>query len=100
MASGPSGTALVGAIGLAALGGGVSAVGAAATAEQFPGEGRLSGLAFGATAATALFGGIAPWIAQIVTERTSAPVVPGAMIALVALAVLPVFWLMRETRPR
>lgn len=91
--------ALAGALSLAALGGGVSAVGAVATAEQFPGEGRLSGLAFGATGATALFGGLAPWVAQIVTEHTKATVVPGAMIALVALGVLPVLIAMRETRP-
>ena len=38
----------------------VSAVGAVATAEQFPGEGRLSGLALGATGATAIFGGLTP----------------------------------------
>jgi MFS transporter, MHS family, proline/betaine transporter len=97
--TGGTGMALAGALALAGLGGGVSAVGAVATAEQFPGEGRLSGLAFGATGATAIFGGFAPYVAQIVTERTSAPVVPGAMIAIVALAVLPVLWRMRETRP-
>ena len=45
---------------LAALGGGVSAVGAVTTAEQFPGEGRLTGLALGATTATAIFGGLTP----------------------------------------
>lgn len=100
MAGGASGPALAGALGLAALGGGVSAVGAVATAEQFPGEGRLSGLAFGATGATVVFGGLAPYVAQIVTERTNAPVVPGAMIAVVALGVLPVLWWTRETRPR
>ena len=97
--AGSSTLALVGALGLAALGGGVSAVGAVATAEQFPGEGRLSGLAFGATGATALFGGLAPWVAQVATEHTNAAIVPGAMIALVALGVLPVLLAMRETRP-
>ena len=45
--------ALFGALALACVAGGVSAVGAVATAEQFPGEGRLSGLALGATVATA-----------------------------------------------
>ena len=99
MAGGSGGLALTGALGLAALGGGVSAVAAVATAEQFPGEGRLSGLAFGVTSATALFGGLAPYVAQVATERTSAPVLPGAMIAVVALGVLPVLLMMRETRP-
>jgi MHS family proline/betaine transporter-like MFS transporter len=59
-AGGSPAEALTGAVILAALGGGVSAVGAVATAEQFPGEGRLSGLALGATTATAIFGGLAP----------------------------------------
>ena len=52
--------ALLGAVVLAALAGGVSAVGAVATAEQFPGEGRVTGLALGATMATAIFGGLTP----------------------------------------
>lgn len=99
MAGGSGALALAGALGLAALGGGVSAVGAVATAEQFPGEGRLSGLAFGATGATALFGGLAPYVAQVATERSGASVIPGAMIAIVALGVLPVLLTMRETRP-
>ena len=54
---------------LAAVAGGVSAVGAVATAEQFPGEGRLSGLALGTTTATAIFGGLTPWLAQLLVER-------------------------------
>jgi MHS family proline/betaine transporter-like MFS transporter len=84
---------------LAALGGGVSAVGAVATAEQFPGEGRLTGLALGATAATAIFGGLAPWLAQVLIGATQLPAVPGIMIAAVGLAVLPILFLMPETRP-
>lgn len=99
MADGGAALVLAGALGLAVIGGGVSAVGAVATAEQFPGEGRLSGLAFGATGATALFGGLAPWAAQVATERSGAAIVPGAMIAIVALGALPVLLLMKETRP-
>ncbi len=91
--------AMVGAVVLAALGGGVSAVGAVATAEQFRGEARLSGLAFGATMATAIFGGVTPWLAQWLIQRTQWAAVPGVMIAVTALCVLPVFVLMRETRP-
>jgi MHS family proline/betaine transporter-like MFS transporter len=92
--------ALAGAVILAMLAGAVSAVGAVATAEQFPGEGRITGLALGATTATAVFGGLTPYAAQLLVERTHWPSAPGAMIALVALAVLPIFLAMRETAPR
>lgn len=97
MAGGSPAQALVGAVVLAGVGGGVSAVGAVATAEQFPGEGRLSGLALGATTATAIFGGLTPYLAQLLMERTGSPMVPGAMIAVVALCVLPLFLRMPET---
>lgn len=88
-----------GAIILAALGGAVSAVGAVTTAEQFPGEGRLSGLALGATTATAIFGGLTPLIAHLLVTNSKWPGAPGAMIALVALCVTFVFWRMPETAP-
>jgi MFS transporter, MHS family, proline/betaine transporter len=84
---------------LALLGGGVSAVGAVATAEQFPGEGRLTGLALGVTMATAIFGGLAPLVAHLIVERTGWAAAPGALIALVALTVLPWLWRLPETRP-
>jgi MHS family proline/betaine transporter-like MFS transporter len=100
MASGSHARALLGALVLAALAGGVSAVGAVATAEQFPGEGRVTGLALGATGATAIFGGLTPYIAQLLVERTGWTMAPGAMIALVSLAVLPLFLVMKETRPK
>jgi MHS family proline/betaine transporter-like MFS transporter len=99
MASGSPLRALLGAGALAALAGAVSAVGAVATAEQFPGEGRVTGLALGATMATAVFGGLTPYAAQLLVERTRWSMAPGAMIALVALCVLPVFVTMRETAP-
>jgi MHS family proline/betaine transporter-like MFS transporter len=99
MASGAHGQALAGAVILAALAGAVSAVGAVATAEQFPGEGRITGLALGATMATAIFGGLTPYSAQLLVERTGWPTAPGIMIALVALAVLPVLLTMPETAP-
>jgi MHS family proline/betaine transporter-like MFS transporter len=91
--------ALAGAVILALLAGAVSAVGAVATAEQFPGEGRITGLALGATMATAIFGGLTPFGAQWLVERTGWAMAPGAMIAIVALAVLPILWSMRETAP-
>jgi len=99
MASGSYLQALLGAIVLAGVAGGVSAVGAVATAEQFPGEGRLSGLALGATVATAIFGGLTPYVAQVLMHLTGWPMVPGAMIAVVAICVLPVLLTMPETRP-
>ena len=99
MAVGGQNGALLGAVVLACVAGGASAVGAVATAEQFPGEGRLTGLALGATSATAVFGGFTPWLAQWLIEVTGANWVPGAMIAIVALVVLPVFWQAPETAP-
>ena len=100
MASGSEPSALLGAVALAGVAGGVSAVGAVATAEQFPGEGRLTGLALGATAATAVFGGLTPWLAQLLIARTGWALAPGAMIAVVALGVLPVLLTLRETAPK
>jgi MHS family proline/betaine transporter-like MFS transporter len=97
MASGAVLHALAGAIILALVAGGVSAVGAVATAEQFTGEARVSGLALGATVATAIFGGLTPWLAQALVNATGRPEMPGLMIAAVAIAVAPVFWRMRET---
>jgi len=99
MASGSHSEALAGAIFLALLAGAVSAVGAVATAEQFPGEGRITGLALGATTATAIFGGLTPFVAQLLVERSGWPSAPGIMIAAVGVGVLPVMWLMRETAP-
>jgi MFS transporter, MHS family, proline/betaine transporter len=99
MAGGVNEQILPAAVLLALVAGGVSAVGAVATAEQFTGEGRVSGLALGATMATAIFGGLTPWLAQLLIERTGQPAIPGLMIAGVALCVLPVFLTMRETAP-
>ena len=99
MAGNGAGAALAGAVILAMLAGGVSAVGAVATAEQFPGEGRITGLALGATMATAVFGGLTPFAAQLLVERTGWLTAPGIMIAVVALCVAPVLLTMRETAP-
>jgi MHS family proline/betaine transporter-like MFS transporter len=94
------GHALLGAVVLALVAGGVSAVGAIATGEQFGEASRASGLGLGYTLATVIFGGLTPWVAQVLVERTGMAAVPGIMIAAVAVAVLPVFVLMRETAPR
>lgn len=90
---------LGGAVILASLAGAVSAVGAVATAEQFPGEGRITGLALGATTATVIFGGLTPWAAQLLVERMHWSSAPGVMIALVAIAVLPILFMLPETAP-
>lgn len=90
---------LAAAVVLAALGGAVSAVGAVSTAEQFPGEGRLSGLALGATTATAIFGGLTPLVAHLLVTNSGWDAAPGAMIAFVSLCVILVFWRMPETAP-
>jgi MFS transporter, MHS family, proline/betaine transporter len=99
MAKGSPSSALLGAVILACVAGAVSAVGAITTAEQFPGEGRISGLALGATSATAIFGGLTPYVAQVLTEQTGWTLVPGAMIAVVAVAVLPILITLPETAP-
>ncbi len=99
MAQGSAALALVGAVVLAGIAGAVSAVGAVATAEQLEGEARLTGLALGATFATAIFGGVTPWLAQLLVGRTGEPAIPGLMIALVGVAILPILIRMRETRP-
>ena len=99
MARGSPSYALWGALILAGVAGAISAVGAITTAEQFPGEGRISGLALGATSATAIFGGLTPYVAQVLTERTGSTMVPGAMIAVVAVLVLPILATLPETAP-
>ena len=49
--------------------------------------------------ATAVFGGLTPYVAQLLVERTGWTMAPGAMIAVVALCVLPIFVMMKETAP-
>ena len=99
MAGASTAHALLGAVVLALVAGGVSAVGAIATGEQFSHESRASGLGLGYTVATAIFGGLTPYVAQRLVEATGSPMMPGIMIAVVAVAALPAFALMRETAP-
>ena len=100
MLRGGMGVALGGAMMLAAIGGAWSAVAASATAEQFSGRARLSGLALGFSTATTVFGGLSPWVAHVLIVATGAAWAPGAMIALLAAAVVPVLIMMPETAPR
>ncbi len=57
----------------------------------------MSGLALGATTATAIFGGLAPYVGHLLLEWLKSPIVPGVMI--VAAAILPVLLAMLESRP-
>jgi MHS family proline/betaine transporter-like MFS transporter len=100
IAGGSTAQALAGAVVLALVAGGMSAVGAIATGEQFSPESRASGLGLGYTVATAIFGGLTPYVAQRLVDATGSPAMPGIMIAVVAVAALPIFALMRETAPR
>ena len=49
--------------------------------------------------ATAIFGGLTPYVAEVLTERTGWIMVPGAMIAVVAVLVLPILAALPETAP-
>lgn len=99
MAHGSFAAALTGAIIMACVAGGVSAVACSAIAEQFPVAQRLSGLALGASAATAIFGGLTPYASQALVDSTGWALVPGALVAIVALAVVPVLRGLPETAP-
>lgn len=98
MTRGQAALALSGAVVLALVAGGVSAVGASAAPEQFPVAGRLSGLAV-ATVATTVFGGLTPYLSQVLIDSTGLRLVPGVMVAVVALVALPVLWRLPETAP-
>lgn len=99
MGAGTQGAALTGALVLAAVAGGWSAVAASAIAEQFRSKARMSGMALGFTTATAIFGGFAPLVGAKLVDATGWKPAPGAMIAVVALCVLPVVWFQKETAP-
>ena len=62
--------------------------------------GHLTYVAMQITGATAIFGGLTPYVAQLLVERTGWAIAPGAMIAIVGLCVLPLFLMMAETAPR
>lgn len=97
MASGTTFHALTGAVVLAAGAGAFSAAAAATVPEQFATAGRLSGLALGYTIATAIFGGLAPFVAEQMIDITGWTVFPGILVAAVALCVIPVLLRLPET---
>jgi MHS family proline/betaine transporter-like MFS transporter len=94
------GIAVAAVVVLACLAGSLSAVGASAIPEQFDIRGRLTALAIGGTVATTIFGGVAPYVVQTLIESTGWPLVPGLLIAAVALAALPAIQRGPETAAR
>lgn len=90
-------TTLIGAFALALISGGYNAVSGTTTAEQFPAAQRMSGLALGVTIATALFGGLTPYLAEKLTQTTGWTFAPGILVSVVALVVVPVVIRMPET---
>lgn len=94
------GIAVAAVVVLACLAGSLSAVGASAIPEQFDIRGRLTALAIGGTVATTIFGGVAPYAVQTLTESTNWPLVPGLLITAVALAAIPAIRRGPETTAR
>ncbi|HWN35151.1 MAG TPA: MFS transporter [Pseudonocardia sp.] len=91
---------LLGTVALAVPAAAWSAVAAAAVPEQFAAVGRFCGMAIGYNVATTLFGGLSPLIATLLLEATGWRLAPAAYATVVALAVLPLLLLMRETAGR
>lgn len=52
-----------------------------------------------ATVATAVFGGLTPYLSQALIDTTGWRLVPGAMVAGVALLAMPILWRLPETAP-
>ena len=89
--------ALAGAIGLAIGAGAWSAAAASTIPEQFATPDRFSGLAIGYNLATAVFGGLSPLLATLLVRWTDWDLAPGLMLALVALAAVPMLLGLSET---
>jgi MFS transporter, MHS family, proline/betaine transporter len=76
------------------------AIASVAIPEQFGAEDRFSGLAVGYNIATAIFGGLSPLLATLLVRATGWDFAPGLMLALIALAALPVIRRLPETARR
>lgn len=76
------------------------AIASSAIPEQFGAADRFSGLAVGYNIATAIFGGLSPLLATLLVRATGWDFAPGLMLAVVALAVLPVVLKLPETARR
>jgi len=65
--------------------------------EAFPAPVRSTGIALTAGIATALIGGTAPWIAQILVRVTGAEAAPGVYVAAIGSLALVALWKWPET---
>jgi len=84
-----------------AIGAGIwIAIASVAIPEQFGAADRFSGLAVGYNIATAVFGGLSPLLATLFVRATGWDAAPGLMLALVAVAALPVVLKLPETARR
>lgn len=52
-----------------------------------------------ATVATTVFGGLTPYLSQSLIDSTGWTLIPGVMVAGVALLALPILWHLPETAP-
>jgi len=76
------------------------AIASVAIPEQFGAEDRFSGLAVGYNIATAIFGGLSPLLATLLVRASGWDFAPGLMLAVVAVAALPVIRGLPETARR
>ena len=65
--------------------------------EAFPAPVRSTGVALTAGIPTALIGGTAPWIAQILVTVTAAEAAPGVYVAAIGCLALVALWRWPET---
>ena len=65
--------------------------------EAFPAPVRSTGVALTAGIATALIGGTAPWIAQILVRVTAVETAPGVYVAVIGSLALVALWRWPET---
>ncbi len=100
LGGGSTSMVLMGTIALAIPAASWSAVAASAVPEQFAAVGRFAGMAIGYNIATTLFGGLSPLIATLLIDATGWSLAPAAYSTVVALVVLPILLLMRETAGR
>ncbi len=91
---------LAAAVALAAGAAAWCSIASSAIPEQFGTADRFSGLAVGYNIATAIFGGLSPLAATLLIRLTGWDPAPGLMLALVALAAVPVVLRLPETARR
>jgi len=91
---------LAAAVALAAGAAAWCAIASSAIPEQFGTADRFSGLAVGYNIATAVFGGLSPLVATLLIRLTGWDPAPGLMLAIVALAAVPIVLGLPETARR